>query len=66
MSMLMESDLLDHCIRLSKNTSADEGVRALAIQIEIRWLERACHGIRIDAVLTDQVESPSIPQESCA
>nr|CDJ90693.1 leucine Rich Repeat family protein [Haemonchus contortus] len=66
MTMLMESDLLEHCIRLSKNTAIDEGVRALAIQIEIRWLDRAVHGMRVDAALTDQVESPSIPQESCA
>ncbi|PIO62296.1 hypothetical protein TELCIR_16154 [Teladorsagia circumcincta] len=66
MTMLMESDLLEHCIRLSKNTAIDERVRALAIQIEIRWLDRAVHGMRVDAALADQVESPSFPQESCA
>ncbi|EPB69986.1 hypothetical protein ANCCEY_10931 [Ancylostoma ceylanicum] len=62
MTMLMESDLLAHCIRLSKDSSVDEGVRELAIRIETNWLERTIHGMRVNAALTDQVESPSIPQ----
>ncbi|RCN31769.1 leucine Rich repeat-containing domain protein [Ancylostoma caninum] len=62
MTMLMESDLLAHCIRLSKDSSVDEGVRELAICIETNWLERTIHGMRVNAALTDQVESPSIPQ----
>ncbi|KAK6057035.1 hypothetical protein COOONC_05451 [Cooperia oncophora] len=63
MTMLMESDLLEHCIRLSKNTTVDEGVRALAIQIEIRWLERAVHGMRVDAALTDQHFEQIVPEK---
>ncbi|ETN73795.1 hypothetical protein NECAME_13415 [Necator americanus] len=66
MTMLMESDLLAHCIRISKDSSVDEGVRALAIRIEDSWLDRTIHGIRVNAALTDQVASPSIAQEMCA
>ncbi|KHJ82105.1 hypothetical protein OESDEN_18203 [Oesophagostomum dentatum] len=66
-TMLMESDLLAHCIRLSKDAKVDEGVRALALLVEENFLERTLHGMRgMKAALADQVESPSIPQEMCA
>lgn len=66
MVMLMESDLLSHCVRLSKALSVDEGVRSLATQIEMRWLERSIPNGRVSAVFNKQVDSTCIPQESCA
>uniref|UniRef100_A0A0K0DAB5 Zyg-1-like serine/threonine protein kinase n=1 Tax=Angiostrongylus cantonensis TaxID=6313 RepID=A0A0K0DAB5_ANGCA len=66
MSMLTESDLLTHCVRLSKSPYVDERVRSLASQIEIRFLERSIHNIRVNTLFNKQVDSSSIPQESCA